>query len=161
MPTLQPDFFDHQPGPLPDGHAGTRPAWLADLARRIGQDWEALRSLGEQPRHHLSQTATYVLAEAVAWMQALPDGCIHAIVTDPPYGLIEYNGKNQEKLRAGRGGVWRIPPSFDGAKRRALPRFTVLSKEDTSALQAFFHAFAENALRILAPGGATRPPRLR
>jgi hypothetical protein len=28
---------------------------------------------------------------------------IHAVITNPPYGLIEYAAKEQGKLRAGRG----------------------------------------------------------
>jgi site-specific DNA-methyltransferase (adenine-specific) len=67
--------------------------------------------------------------------------------------VIEYNGVNQEKLRAGRGGVWRIPPSFDGAKRSPLPRFTVLSSEDRAALVIFFTALAKDLARVLVPGG--------
>ena len=52
---------------------------------------------------------------------------MHAIVTDPPYGLLEYSDQEQAKLGRGRGGVWRIPPSFDGHRRAPLPRFTVLT----------------------------------
>src|SRR5437899_1036094 len=48
------------------------------------------------------------------WLARAPDSSIHAVVTDPPYGLVEYTEKEQAKLRRGRGGVWRIPPSFDG-----------------------------------------------
>ena len=63
---------------------------------------------------------------------------IEAVVTDPPYGLVEYSEIEQNKLREGRGGVWRIPPSFDGNKRSPLPRFTVLSREDITELERFF-----------------------
>ena len=68
------------------------------------------------------------LADAIEWLDARPENSIHAIVTDPPYGLKEYTHTEQAKLRNGRGGVWRIPPSFDGCKRSPLPRFTVLDK---------------------------------
>lgn len=94
-----------------------------------------------------------MLADASAWLEELPARSLHAVVTDPPYGLIEYNGLNQGKLRAGRGGVWRIPPSFDGAQRRPLPRFTVLSAEQLGALQGFFSALAQALMRVLVPGG--------
>ena len=67
--------------------------------------------------------------------------------------MLEYEQKDHEKLRAGRGGIWRIPPSFDGAKRRPLPRFTVLSREDLATLHRFFSALADNALSALVPGG--------
>ena len=86
---------------------------------------------------------------------------IHAIVTDPPYGLKEYTSVEKEKLRNGQGGVWRIPPSFDGCKRRPLPRFTVLTESDHTKLRGFFSEFARSALRVLVPGGhlfiATNP----
>ena len=51
-----------------------------------------------------------------------------------------------------RGGVWRIPPSFDGHQRAALPRFTVLSETEREGMRAFFRTFADKALRILVPG---------
>ncbi|WP_295888213.1 hypothetical protein [uncultured Thiohalocapsa sp.] len=66
---------------------------------------------------------------------------------------IEYADEHQQKLKAGRGGVWRIPPSYDGAKRSPLPRFTVLSAEETAALTAFFAEIGAALLRVLVPGG--------
>ena len=56
-------------------------------------------------------------------------------------------------LRAGRGGVWRIPPSFDGANRKPLPRFTVISNDDLHRLHEFFGEFGRCALHALVPGG--------
>jgi site-specific DNA-methyltransferase (adenine-specific) len=50
--------------------------------------------------------------------------------------------------------VWRIPPSFDGCRRRPLPRFTVLTAQDRSDLRAFFRRFAEALLPVLVPGAA-------
>jgi len=94
-----------------------------------------------------------VRGDAFGWMQARAANSIHAIVTDPPYGLKEFTDAEQAKLRNGRGGVWRIPPSFDGAKRMAVPRFTVLDDDDISALGKFFETFARHALRLLVPGG--------
>jgi len=86
-------------------------------------------------------------------MEARDPDSIHAIVTDPPYGLKEYTEREKTKLRAGRGGVWRIPPSFDGCPRAPLPRFTVLGEAEKKALQEFFREFARKALRVLVPGG--------
>ncbi len=77
---------------------------------------------------------------------------IHAIVTDPPYGLVEYSPSHQAKLRSGKGGVWRIPPSYDGHQRAPLPRFTTLTEADLEQLSLFFELWAEKALRILVPG---------
>jgi DNA modification methylase len=101
------------------------------------------------------------LTDCIEWMDSRAANSVHAIVTDPPYGLKEYTHTEKEKLRKGRGGVWRIPPSFDGCRRSPLPRFTVLSEEERGDLKRFFSEFARRALRVLAPGGhlfiATNP----
>ncbi len=104
---------------------------------------------------------TLYLANCLDWMDARGTNSIHAIVTDPPYGLKEYTHAEKDKLRRGRGGVWRIPPAFDGCTRSPVPRFTVLSDEERSSLRRFFVEFSKRALRILVPGGhlfiATNP----
>jgi DNA modification methylase len=104
---------------------------------------------------------TIECCDALEWMAARMPRSIHAIVTDPPYGLKEYTETEKQKLRSGHGGIWRIPPSFDGCKRGPVPRFTVLDKSDHLALQDFFTRFAECAIRTLVPGGhlfiATNP----
>jgi site-specific DNA-methyltransferase (adenine-specific) len=87
------------------------------------------------------------------WMTDREPASIHAIVTDPPYGVKEFTDKEKAKLREGRGGVWRIPPSFDGCARSPLPRFTVLTAEDKVALRDFFVRLATGAMRVLVPGG--------
>lgn len=87
-----------------------------------------------------------------AWLQAQAPNSIHAVVTDPPYGLVEYSDAEQDKLRQGRGGIWRIPPSFDGSKRAPLPRFTVLKPTDLEALERFFLAWGRSLNRVLVPG---------
>jgi len=109
------------------------------------------------------QHASYhiFLTDAFEWMETQPANSVHAIVTDPPYGLKEYTEAEKHKLRNGRGGVWRIPPSFDGCKRSPLPRFTILDESDRAALTTFFTGFAARAIRLLVPGGhiliATNP----
>lgn len=128
-------------------------SWLSDLRDRETRSWETLRGLGTQRRHHLSDRATYVLSDVMKWLAELPPNSIHAAVTDPPYGMVEYDEKNHAKLRKGRGGVWRIPPSFDGARRRPVPRFTVLSKEEIVNLHGFFSSVAYGVLKALVPGG--------
>ena len=96
--------------------------------------------------------ATLFHDDCSAWLGAQPDNSIHAVVTDPPYGLVEYSDAEQDKLRLGRGGVWRIPPSFDGSVRAPLPRFTVLRPADLEALERFFLAWGRSLLRVLVPG---------
>lgn len=98
------------------------------------------------------ERARLVLADCNAWLAEQPAHSIHAVVTDPPYGLVEYSDAEQAKLRQGRGGVWRIPPSFDGAKRAPLPRFTVLSAGDLAALDRFFVDWGRRVARVLVPG---------
>jgi len=99
--------------------------------------------------------ARYILhlGDCLDWMDQRATNSIQAIVTDPPYGLKEYTSEEKAKLRSGNGGVWRIPPSFDGCKRSPLPRFTVLTESDRARLRDFFAAFARRALRVLVPGG--------
>jgi site-specific DNA-methyltransferase (adenine-specific) len=100
-------------------------------------------------------------ADAFEWLAQQSPNSIHAVVTDPPYGLIEYRPEELRKMKCGRGGVWRIPPSFDGAKRRPLPRFTVLTEKDKLDLRGFFSRFAQLVFRVLVPGAhvfvATNP----
>lgn len=105
----------------------------------------------DQPviRHGL---ATLYQADCFDWLRAQASQSIHAVVTDPPYGLIEYSSKEQDKLRSGRGGVWRIPPSFDGHLRAPLPRFTVLTEDDRKAMRLFFYDFAQLLVRVVVPG---------
>lgn len=96
--------------------------------------------------------ATLVAADCFEWLTSRLEHSVHAIVTDPPYGLLEYSDGEQAKMRAGRGGLWRIPPSFDGHLRAPLPRFTVLDQGDREALLTFFRRFARAAHRALVPG---------
>jgi DNA modification methylase len=106
-------------------------------------DWPSFHS-GLAILHH---------ADCFDWLRAREPQSIHAVVTDPPYGLVEYTDREQEKLRKGTGGgVWRVPPSFDGHKRSPLPRFTVLNEGDVAALHGFFYEFGILLLRVLVPG---------
>lgn len=102
-----------------------------------------------------------VHGDCFAWLENRESNSVHAIVTDPPYGLKEYTAEETTKLRRGRGGVWRIPPTFDGCTRQPLPRFTVLTDEERRELKSFFARWAMSASRVLVPGGhvfiATNP----
>ena len=98
------------------------------------------------------ERATLIHGNCFDWMRTSAAHSIAAIVTDPPYGLREYTEQEQMKLRKGRGGVWRIPPSFDGHRRSPLPRFTVLGTGDLATLHDFFFEFAQLALRVTVPG---------
>jgi DNA modification methylase len=101
------------------------------------------------------------LVDAFEWLAGAEHNSIHAVVTDPPYGLVEYKPEQLEKMKNGQGGVWRIPPSFDGCRRSPLPRFTVLTRPDKEALRSFFSDLAEKLVPVLVPGAhvfiATNP----
>lgn len=126
---------------------------LPDLVAKIDCHWADLSKRGDQLRCNASNRTTYVLDDAIHWLAEAPECCVQAIVSDPPYGLVEYTKENLDKKRDGRGGVWRIPPSFDGAKRNPLPRFTTLKHEDVAQLHSFFVAFGYGAFQSLVPGG--------
>ena len=96
--------------------------------------------------------STLVHADSFDWIQRREANSIHAVVTDPPYGLHEYTPEQQRKLRNGKGGVWRIPPSFDGGRRSPLPRFTTLTQEQLERLRSFFLAWGKLLLPKLVPG---------
>ena len=90
--------------------------------------------------------------DCLSWLEERPANSVHAVLTDPPYGLHEYTDEQQRKLRAGKGGVWRIPPSFDGHARSPVPRFTVLDDGQLADLRLFFKAWAQALLPALTPG---------
>src|SRR3990170_4468113 len=135
--------------------------------RRSAQQTEMLQTVLdiEPPRVSMAESSAagyrLFLVYAFDWLRDAPRNSVHAVVTDPPYGLVEYTQRELKKLRIGRGGVWRIPPNFDGAKRSALPRFTVLGQADQENLRSFFDRLACALMPVLVPGAhvfvATNP----
>ena len=108
----------------------------------------------DEPRRapfHFGRAALFH-AEAFRWLDEQPPRTVHAVVTDPPYGLHEYSPAQQRKLRERRGGVWRLPPSFDGHRRSPLPRFTTLTKDQLAQLETFFHEWGRKLRPRLVPG---------
>lgn len=91
-------------------------------------------------------------ADCFDWLERQEDNSFHAVLTDPPYGLHEYTPEQQAKLRSGKGGVWRIPPSFDGHVRSPLPRFTTLTDQQLEELRSFFFLWGRLLLPKLVPG---------
>ena len=65
--------------------------------------------------------ATLVRDDCLSWFERQPANSLHGVVADPPYGLIEYSDLEQEKLRSGRGGVWRILYKLPALTRKAPP----------------------------------------
>ena len=99
--------------------------------------------------------------DCIEWLRSREATSIHAVVTDPPFGLREYNETEKAKLRAGKGGVWRIPPKLGGHERMPLPRFTTLTRREQEEMEVFFLEWALESYRVLVPGGhvfvATNP----
>lgn len=132
---------------------------VPETFERVGRG--CYRLAGRLNGHHVEAPAltSYVHGLSVLyeddcfeWLRRQASQSIHAVVTDPPYGLVEYTSKEQIKLRNGRGGIWRIPPSYDGHKRSPLPRFTVLNDADRAALRVFFLDLGRLLLRVVVPG---------
>jgi len=97
--------------------------------------------------------ALVIHADCFEWMKLIPESSIHAVVTDPPYGVKEYEPEQLEKRTNGNGGVWRIPPSFDGHVRSPLPRFTALNNGERKQMKDYFSEWAKLVLRAIRPGG--------
>ena len=91
-------------------------------------------------------------ADCFDWLRERAPHSIHAVCTDPPYGVLEFSGKEVAKLRAGRGGVWRLPPVIGGSQRDPLPRFTVLSDGQKQEVKRFFHEWSKLLWPALVPG---------
>lgn len=121
-----------------------RYALTSEVVPPLSRSRVSIRQIGLSKLH---------IADCMSWLSEQSENSVHAVVTDPPYGLHEYTAKEQSKLRVGKGGVWRIPPSFDGHRRSPLPRFTVLTDDDRAALQVFFKTWARLIYRVLVPGG--------
>lgn len=139
--------------PLRGNKKSSKARSVSELQRMEADAWSIVRQIDKGFLVEPCEGVAVTVADANKWLSKLPENTLHGIVTDPPYGLIEYEEKDHNKLREGRGGVWRIPPSFDGSKRAPLPRFTVLTEDDKLRLELFFFNFARLAFQALVPGG--------
>jgi DNA modification methylase len=86
------------------------------------------------------------------WLREQKDNSLHAVCTDPPFGIVEFLPHEMTKMRAGRGGVWRLPPTIGGSVRAPLPRFTTLSPAEREHVRTYFREFGEEVIRVLTPG---------
>ena len=84
----------------------------------------------------------YLFADCFKWLSTQPESSIDAVVTDPPYGVVEYTKTELEKKQKGSGGIWRIPPTIEGNKRSPLPRFSVLN-DDPIAKKILYYFFLD------------------
>ncbi len=113
-------------------------------------EWASYAQAYEWRRHGQSLA---IHADCFEWLGTVAENSLHAIITDPPYGVKEYDFDQIEKRANGNGGIWRIPPSFDGHERAPLPRFTALSASERATLSRFFEEWARVAVHALRPGG--------
>jgi DNA modification methylase len=133
---------------------------VPDIFERTARGRYRIRSTEEANVRHVRlnpavQNGLSILyhADCFDWLISCAPNSVHAVVTDPPYGVVEYSEKEMAKLRSGKGGVWRVPPSFDGNKRAPLPRFTVLNESDRKELYHFFRRLGILLGRVVVPGG--------
>lgn len=91
-------------------------------------------------------------ANCFEWLQEQTPLSIHGVCTDPPFGIVEFLPHEMAKLRSGKGGVWRIPPSIGGSQRAPLPRFTTLSAQEREHVQIYFREWGEVLMPALVPG---------
>ncbi|HUZ06510.1 MAG TPA: hypothetical protein VMV89_03385 [Candidatus Paceibacterota bacterium] len=92
-------------------------------------------------------------ADCFDWLRDCKPRPLHTVCTDPPHCVLEFTEKEVAKLRAGSGGVWRLPPAIGGSQRDPLPRFTVLTDAQKLELRRFFHEWGKALWPALVPGG--------
>ncbi len=93
-----------------------------------------------------------VHADCFEWLSRVPENSLHSIVTDPPYGVKEFEDVELQKRSDGKGGIWRLPPAFDGNVRSPLPRFTALTTKERVSVRTFFVEWSKLATKALRPG---------
>ena len=103
----------------------------------------------------MTNYAEYVLhfGDALTCLAEFEPHSIHAVITDPPFGLVEYSPEHLEKRRNGIGGIWRLPRNYDGSQRQPVPRFTVLTQGQHAQIRTFFEKLAQRLYKVIVPGG--------
>jgi DNA modification methylase len=128
----------------------TKPQW------DFGESTSRFSTIGERQAHWLlaKRPSLYRIhhADCFDWLRECKPHSLQAVGTDPPYGVLEFTEKEVSKLRAGRGGVWRLPPTIGGSRRDPLPRFTVLTDAQELELRRFFHEWGKVLMPALVPG---------
>ena len=103
----------------------------------------------------MNRRGTYDLlfGDALSLLAEMQQNSIHAVVTDPPFGLVEYSPEQMNKKRSGKAGIWRLPRQDDGGRRQPVPRFTVLTDKQHRDINTFFAQVAMRLNGIVVPGG--------
>lgn len=91
-------------------------------------------------------------ANCFEWLKDQPANSFHGVCTDPPFGVVEFLPHEMAKMRNGRGGVWRLPPTIGGSQRDPLPRFTTLSAQERDHVRVYFRELGGALLPVLVPG---------
>lgn len=91
-------------------------------------------------------------ANTFEWLANQPPNSVEAVLTDPPFGIVEFLPHELTKLRNGRGGVWRLPPTIGGSERAPLPRFTTLSEKELAHVRTYFYELGQLLMPVLVPG---------
>jgi len=91
-------------------------------------------------------------ANCFDWLRDQPQRSIQGVCTDPPFGIVEFLPAEMAKLRNGRGGVWRLPPTIGGSQRAPLPRFTTLTSREREHVRIYFREFGGALIPALVPG---------
>lgn len=91
-------------------------------------------------------------ANCFEWLREQPPASIHGVCADPPFGIVEFLPHEIAKLRNGRGGVWRLPPTIGGSQRAPLPRFTTLTPQEREHVRIYFREFGEALMPVLISG---------
>jgi DNA modification methylase len=99
------------------------------------------------------RTEFVIQDDCYKWLEDQEENTFHAVITDPPYGFREFTQGELGKLRNGKGGMWRLPPTFGDSVRRPLPRYTVLTKDDLEGVSNKIGSWAKLVLPVLRPGG--------
>lgn len=120
--------------------------WIAPIAMQPLQTFAF-----DFPVHRVG-ASLLIHGDCLAWLQHMPENSLEAVVTDPPYGVKEYDAQQLDKRAAAKGGVWRIPPRLGGYERAPLPRFTAFTEKERRAIDEFFVVWAKAVHRVLKPG---------
>ena len=109
----------------------------------------------DAPAADPSLVASYRIfqVDAFDWLAECAPHSLEAVVTDPPFGVREFEPADLAKKRSGSGGNWRVPQTTGGAKRQAVPRFSTVTDQETEQIVGYFEAFGALVHRALVLGG--------
>lgn len=90
-------------------------------------------------------------SDAFDWLSQRRKHSVHAVVTDPPFAVVEYLPAELQRKSKGKG-LWRIPRAHNGNTRMSTPRFTVLGPAELYLISTFHRLLAPELYRVLVPG---------